>query len=137
MSPYVALFFAFEQPEGRDQNKHRAVFALHESLAAGVAKKAKRERIEFIRPRSGFNKRLVHQGGIFTKSPLFQDIQTWVQNEFESVDEAILLKINIPSKDRIDCLKALNRMNINHVSLFPDIDGSSRFCNLQMEIDNY
>jgi hypothetical protein len=136
-SPYVALFFAFEHPDGYPQSPYRTVAALHEGFVAGASDATEGGGIKFIRPTSGFNKRLVHQGGLFTKSPLFVDIQTWVEEQFENVDEAILIKVHIPSGNRLECLRALNRMNINHVSLFPDIDGSSRFCNLKIEITNY
>lgn len=135
-SPFVGLFFAFESAV-ESASKHRAVFALHERFACMAPDEAGSNRLEFIRPTSGFNKRLVHQAGLFTKGPMFDDIQTWIANYFENVDEAILIKINIPSRGRHDCLRALNRMNINHSTLFPDIDGAARFCNLQMEIPNY
>lgn len=136
-SPYVAMFFAFEQPDGNPQSHYRTVVALHEGFAAGVSDTTESGGIEFIRPTSGFNKRLVHQGGLFTRIPLFVDIQAWVEEHFENVDAAILIKVHIPSGNRLECLRALNRMNINHVSLFPDIDGSSRFCNLKIEIKDY
>lgn len=134
-SPYVGLFFAFESPT--DSAGHRAVFALHEGFVRGAAEEAGRSAVSFVRPKSGFNKRLVHQAGLFTKGPLFNDIQSWVEEYFENLDEAILIKINIPSTGRHDCLRALNKMNINHATLFPDVDGSARFCNLHMEIANY
>ena len=135
-SPYVALFFAFESAQ-EPQNKHRAVFALDEGFVRGAATEAGPNAIEFLRPTSGFNKRLVHQAGLFTKGPVFADLHSWVADHFENVEEAILLKISLPSRGRHDCLRRLNRMNINHATLFPDIDGTARFCNLQMEIPDY
>jgi transposase len=38
---------------------------------------------------------------------------------------------------RPECLRTLNMMNINHLSLFPDIYGSSLHCNKSLEIDKY
>ena len=48
-----------------------------------------------------------------------------------------LVKVLIPNKDRDDSLRSLNRMNINHLSLFPDLAGASMFCNLHSEVDRY
>lgn len=135
-SPYVALFFAFESPE-QAQRSHRTVWALHETFVRGLSEEAGRRAVRFVTPWSGFNKRLVNQAGLFTKSPMFVDIQSWVQEYFENTDEAILIKVNIPPKGRLDCLRALNRMNINAASLFPDIDGAARFCNMKIEIPHY
>jgi len=39
--------------------------------------------------------------------------------------------------DRNDFLRFLNRMNINYLSLFPDLDGAAKHCNMRLEIDNY
>ncbi|MGA6825982.1 FRG domain-containing protein [Nitrospira sp. NS4] len=136
-SPYVALFFTYEHPDHPKQSAYRAVYALHESFVSAESRSMKSGKIEFIRPSSGFNQRLVHQNGLFTKSPPFTDIQWWVERQFENVDEAIFIKIHVPNSDRVHCLKALNRMNINSASLFPDINGSSRFCNMAMEIPQY
>ena len=36
--------------------------------------------------------------------------------------------------DRSEILRALNRMNINHRSLFPDISGSAEFCNMRLSV---
>ncbi|BFU92286.1 MAG: FRG domain-containing protein [Nitrospira sp.] len=139
IAPYVALFFAFEHKDHPNQTEYRAVYALDEQHVTSTSMSLKpKDKIEFIRPSSGFNQRLVNQNGLFTKSPPFIDIGSWVEDQFESVDDSdIFIKINIPNSDRKTCLQALNRMNINNASLFPDINGSSRFCNMAMEIENY
>ena len=41
----------------------------------------------------------------------------------------------MPNKDRKECLKNLNKMNINSMSLFPDLDGASRYINNLWELD--
>lgn len=97
-----------------------------------------RPEIEFIRPMSDENQRLVNQGGLFTRSPDDVDLKTWVQENFPSESRGYhLMKILIPNKDRESCLKGLNRMNINHLTLFPDLYGASRFCNLHGELKGY
>lgn len=92
----------------------------------------------FIRPLSDENQRLVNQGGLFTRAPAGKTLDKWVQeNHVEDDKGYTLIKILLPNKDRNGCLQNLNRMNINHLSLFPDLYGASRFCNLFSEISKY
>jgi hypothetical protein len=94
--------------------------------------------IEFINPMSDENHRLVNQGGLFTKSPGDIDMKSWILKNFiNDTTQNVLLKIRIPNKDMEDCLTTLNRMNINHLTLFPDLSGASKFCNLSTEIKEY
>lgn len=94
--------------------------------------------VRFIRPFSDENSRLVSQGGLFTRTPPGKDLESWVQqNTPEDHKGATLIKVLVPSKDRDLALRNLNRMNINHLSLFPDLYGASKFCNLFSEIDKY
>lgn len=94
--------------------------------------------VRFIRPLSDENQRLVNQGGLFTHAPAGKFLEDWVQENHDKEDKGYtLIKIYLPNKDRESCLRNLNRMNINHLSLFPDLYGASRFCNLFSEIDKY
>jgi len=47
----------------------------------------------------------------------------------------ILMKITIPNDDRTECLKLLNKMNINRMSLFADLDGAAKYINSLWELD--
>jgi len=97
-----------------------------------------RPEVAFVRPLSNENQRLVSQGGLFTRSPEGKSIEAWVRERFPEDEQMIvLLKILVPNRDRSEALRMLNRMNINHLSLFPDLSGASVFCNLFSEINNY
>lgn len=93
--------------------------------------------VEFIRPLSDENQRLVNQGGLFTRAPNGKYLDAWVQENSEDESGYTLIKIILPNADRAECLKMLNRMNINHLTLFPDLYGASKFCNLFGEIEKY
>lgn len=96
------------------------------------------EEVKFISPLSDENQRLVSQGGLFTSSPTSLSLEDWVsKNAPSDYEGGALLKIFIPNRDRETCLRMLNRMNINYLSLFPDLYGASRFCNLFSEIEYY
>lgn len=143
-SPFVAVYFAFVGT-GPNQTAQRVVFALWQELSEGnslaVESHSGPERppiLEIVRPLSDENSRLVNQGGLFTRGPIGVDIEQWMQNYYPADHKYMrLIKFTIPNKDRLIALRSLNRMNINHLSLFPDVYGSSKFCNMDMEIDNY
>lgn len=80
----------------------------------------------------------MNQGGLFTRTPDGVDIRRWVRDNFtEDDNEVVLLKIVLPDEDREYILRSLNRMNINHQSLFPDLYGATGFVNMRLEIQNY
>lgn len=94
--------------------------------------------VEFIRPRSDENQRLVSQGGLFTRSPVGMTLEEWVQKNFAGESDGYtLMKLLVPNKEREEGLRMLNRMNINHLTLFPDLYGASKYCNLFGEIEKY
>jgi hypothetical protein len=137
-SPYVALFFAYAESKPDDTDE-RIVFALNQAIVSDASKdKPVGLQIEIVKPLSDENARLISQAGAFiTWKPFTEDLERLIRNHFRSELVLALVKIRLPSKDRLDCLKALNRMNINYATLFPDLTGASRHCNLGLEIPNY
>lgn len=147
-SPFVALYFAFEEPKKR-QKDGRAVFALSrplvQSKSTSIAQKqvdrpARADILEIITPMTDENARLVSQGGLFTRGTFGVDIEKWVRKHFAgSAASGALVKIVVPEEkgDRFEILRSLNRMNINHRSLFPDISGSAEFCNMRLSVAGY
>jgi hypothetical protein len=142
-SPYAALYFAFEE-EAPSQSGQRAVWALSvseiESLQS-FARTSEGRRLGYkppnllkvIRPIQDENARLLAQAALFTRVPLGETVTTWVRSEYSRSAVAVLYRIQIPDAGRPQCLAALNRMNINRLSLFPDIAGACAYCNMQLD----
>lgn len=149
-SPFVAAYFAFfktgpDLKTGPDQLERRAIYALHYPIVKelseqvlDVEKKDTAEVVALVRPMSDENPRLVNQAGLFTFIPPGMTIEEWIKNHWhKEVDAKILYKITVPNNDREDCLRTLNRMNINHLSLFPDLYGAAIHCNNHIQIGRY
>ncbi len=88
------------------------------------------------------NYRLLSQRGLFTISLAGEDIKTSIQEHTlygkkEGDDRIIFVEVKIPNKDRKECLKSLDLMNINYMSLFPDMYGATKFCNLKLENEEH
>ena len=142
-SPFAAAYFAFEEI-GAGTTQHRIVCGLDQvavqlrsdqMLEEKSFEKGRPPVIEFIDPLSDENQRLVSQSGLFTRGPIGIPVEKWVAREFGGSQRAVLLRVKIPDIDRIGCLRTLNRMNINHLSLFPDLAGASRSTNLKLELE--
>ena len=97
-SPFVALYFAFEEPNKR-QRDARAVFALSRSLvlskSTSIAQKqvdspARADILEIITPMTDENARLVSQGGLFTRGTFGVDIEKWVRGISEAAAQTRL-----------------------------------------------
>jgi hypothetical protein len=147
-SPFVALYFAFEEPAAATPNAPRAVFALSRSLVTTVSNTTaytQRESpsqpniLQIFTPETDENSRLVSQSGLFTSGTPGVDVEQWVQTAFRQTKSIALVKLVIPGdqQDRLDILRALNRMNINRSTLFPDVSGSAQFCNMRLLDSEY
>ena len=139
-SPFVALYFAAASAQ-TEKSKRISVFALSQAATktrnvavrdrGGVAKiNGRFPTVKIVRPLSDENSRLVSQRGVFTRSPNNMDLETWVKEFHDGVSRTgALIKLTVPTTGLQDCLRYLNRMNINHSTLFPDLMGASEFCN--------
>ena len=145
-SPYVAAYFAFAE-DGKDITPRRAIWAMFRPSidAKNIILKKNHHGsdrppiIEIVSPLSGDNSRLVNQAGLFTRAPDNVDIETWFIDNFKEDKPNVLrlVKITVPDHDRDIALRSLNRMNINHLTLFPDLYGASKYCNLSLVTKSY
>lgn len=147
-SPFIATFFAFEKENNKEKdNKHRVVFGLKVKEVAEALSLRDDCRLEYFDPMSSEHPRLINQRGLFTKTTDGKDIETVLhQNEFGHKERNVpegnnpwLIKIKIKDipDTRRSFLHGLTAMNINHMSLFPEIQGAAKFCNLGIKLDEY
>ncbi len=139
-SPFVAMFFAFNEPNPKDENPKnysRALFFINRSKLVNILP----DQI-FVNPLSSDHDRLISQDGLFTMSPsgetsLELEILNSLAENGVDIDDADVLKdyifkIHIPMEEetnRLQCVKALRRMNLHFANLYPDVTGSSLHCN--------
>lgn len=140
-SPFAAAFFAFEDED--DATDTRVVYGLHRPAVDRVRRVLEESGdvdipvVEILLPLMDENARLVSQGGMFTKAPEGMTIEEWVTRSFPDHESSVLVRIEIPDVLRETVLKSLNRMNINTLSLFPDLDGAARYVNMSQLISDY
>ena len=146
-SPYLGLYFAFAKAREAAADK-RAVYALSRRLVeekseeinvAAAGTPVRPDIVEIIAPLTDDNARLVNQRGLFTRASPGADLEAWVRTQFSGRTDSVMIKIEIPEYDgdRESCLQALNLMNINHLTLFPDLSGACEFCNMSLSIQGY
>jgi hypothetical protein len=147
-SPFVALYFAIVNAR-TEAGSHCCVWALSQSALRSISNvilkddsilpvDGRKPIVETIRPLNDENYRLVNQRGLFTRGPDNIDIEEWIKDYYDKDAEGWnLIKIVIPKTGTDDCLRYLNRMNINHATLFPDLYGASIFCNMELRIRDY
>ncbi len=144
-SPFVALFFAFEEKGYVDRAsgqfkvpKQRIVYVA--SYLVTEEDSCNNPAPILFTPRREVSIRLSSQSGVLMKMPIGKDLESSVNSRFANSSQygfPILTKITIPCSDddRIACLKLLDRMNINRMTLFPDLDGAARHINNLWELD--
>lgn len=147
-SPFVASYFALIANDIK-WDERVVVYALSRNSCERKNVELRKHRpnnkntqintLDFIRPLTDENSRLISQRGLFTRAPSQTTIDEWITSNFNdsTMNGAPLLKIYIPAYERVNILKSLNLMNVNHLSLFPDLDGASKYCNTSATIKQY
>jgi len=146
-SPFVSLFFAAEKAL-EIKSKKLSVFALSQNCVEKRNKNIREDdaikpingrkpTVRIFKSNSDENNRLVSQRGLFTRGPNNMDLEAWIKAFEGTVGAMELIKITMPNKDISDCLRYLNRMNINNSTLFPDLSGASEYCNKKLKIQKY
>jgi len=89
---------------------------------------------QYFDPLSSEHKRLLNQIGVFTITADGGSMEKCVETFCPKDDESwILIRIALPTARREEFLKQLHWMNINHLSLFPDLLGASKYSNQELE----
>ena len=151
LSPYVALFFAFEGEDDATwvdeynncNNYSRTIFILHKAFIQDLEMEESEPdgtSLKIVEPSIDDHGRLVNQAGLFSLAPYGETLESSLYKhltesgvDVDDVEEVskYICRIHIPNKPdtRFSCLKKLRKMNIHHASLFPDLIGSSGYCN--------
>ena len=130
-SPYTAAFFAFANTD-KDDTRKRIIVSLNKNEVEGRPNLARM--VRFYTPNSDENARVLGQNGLFSYSETGEELETLIAHEFAGSNQAIIRKIHLPNAERIDVLRGLEQMNINHLTLFPDLSGASNYANMQFEL---
>lgn len=143
-SPYIAAFFAtIEYPESDG-----CIYILNFKYINEMNQKAdtnkklidfidnpecKNYKLQIIEPMTNFITRLNAQNGSFTKTPDGIPIDDWINCFPEYKNEMILIKVIIPKKLKPVIMYFLNQANINYSTIYPDLTGICKFCNLNLQ----
>jgi len=132
-SPFVAGFFALTG-KPKSQNSKRALWAFN-LLDLERFRKKDKKLITRVEPLEN-NKRLLSQNGLFLKLPLNSDFESVIDKQPKQ-KWVSLYKITFPDEIIEQGIAALNLMNINYSSLYPDLQGACLSCNQVLRQYNY
>jgi hypothetical protein len=134
-SPFVAAFFALE---GCKDGDDAVIYAIceHDIERIKADKSKLQKEVNLINPLTHYNDRLVNQKGLFLYTSTNIDLEKWITSG-EDQGWVTMFKIIFPSSIKNEALAGLDNMNINKLSLFPDIHGSCLHSNFQTSIEPY
>jgi hypothetical protein len=92
-----------------------------------------KKQLKVYRPGSNENARMNSQGGWHIYVPENISIEDWIRINHQRTRGPLLTKILVPNAERTTILRSLNKMNINYLSLFPDVEGAAKYCNMALQ----
>jgi len=124
-SPYIASFFAFNACSPCEE-KFVSIYCYLEYGDSGKIRSSRQSAIYVFGPYVKVHKRHVLQQSQYSicvdqdgnNNPIFANHESVFTRDDTSQDQDRLWKFNVPSKERNQALKSLNKMNINAYSLF-------------------
>ncbi|GKX67406.1 FRG domain-containing protein [Inconstantimicrobium mannanitabidum] len=140
-APYVATFFAYEE----DRTSDRLVACLNYKLLRDFYESNQideNQRIFILKPFMDDNPRLIAQSGLLAYIPLNTDLESLIAQYFPNCNDLcycdpVLIKFQLPNTERVEALKTLQKMNITDATIYPDLQGSSLYCNMKLRIAEY
>ncbi len=135
-SPYVGLFFA---QQGDSESGERCLWAFSNEIVKDFKqqKDVFSDKVELVSPITNHNARLVSQQGLFLKLPIELSFEEVIEKTVPKNDGVDAYKLIFNDNIRNDSLAALNNMNINNLTLFPDLIGASSHSNYVFDIEEH
>ncbi|WP_373975077.1 FRG domain-containing protein [Chitinibacter sp. SCUT-21] len=130
-NPLVATFFAIDDDSNNDSIILAAQFNKQVSLEALSKSPMEHEHLAVFRPPRTAN-RITNQGGLFTIHP---DPRLELSKESTGVHQ--FEQIVIAQEYKKELKTELSYYGINSATIFPDLDGLSRFTNWTIESSEY
>lgn len=156
-SPYVGLFFALHETPEDGSAPERCLWVLDKELLSYVNERVENEvwpswsgrlqpetllhqqfpLVTIEREITSANQRMAYQRGFFTKHAYYQSFETWLNRVIPEIHHGkspscVLHKLSFSCShaQRLHALAALDKMNINYRTLFPDSYGSANAAKL-------
>ena len=104
-----------------------------ESLWEDIIETVNEEWIRIHVSKSGENRRMIAQRGVFTFLADPTDLIDFIGNKYGDTED-IIARVDIEEDARNQILKELANMNITHTNLFPDIQGASKYVNYKYRL---
>ena len=127
-NPLVALWFAFIEIDTTIKNRAVWLLFLDRADIADIANGSPfdQKRTKAFRP-SHITSRITAQSGWFTTHKFLKTTSRFVRLNSNRVYKDRLIKFEIPNKERNEILKGLDVLGVNVFTLFPDLDGLSKY----------
>lgn len=152
-SPFVALYFALRNHLTSDSltcalwgitmltKLHSAKFNI--SRLKSLDDDQKKGAVYRFFSQQTANNRLISQGGFFTRAPFGMAVDEWVRDTVTEYEELrgtisiIKIELVLTNAKIHEYIRYLQKMNINEMTLFPEVQGAAGLCNTALKVEKY
>ena len=129
---YLYDNFGFRNEAGqRALNASQFSAETRDKLCKSEAERCRERKLHIYSPGTNENRRIHNQGGRHVYTPEDCSVDEWVKKN-KRTQIPLLIKVLIPNSERANVLRCLNKMNINYLTLFPDVEGAAKHSNLAL-----